>query len=42
MVVDSVSLKVAFTLALAVFSTVGPSCRRHKAQLTTENVGVGY
>lgn len=41
MVVDSVSLKVAFTLALAVFSTVGPSCRRHKAQLATEHVGVG-
>lgn len=34
-------LKVALTLALAVFSTVGPTCRRHEAQLATEHVGVG-
>lgn len=32
--------KVMVTLALAIFSAVGPSRRRHEAQLATEHVGV--
>lgn len=39
---DNASLKGTVTLALAVFSAVGPSRRRHEAQLATEHVGVRY